>query len=199
VIVFGGTPMQNIEAVAPAELEVTRRRPEPMTSRRVWVTTLVITALLLGARSGAIYGYVQSEIQRNGIAAEVNDKNLEQLAVNIGFTLALLISLAVLLVFYSIAALMERNIFGVSMPIMRGVRVGPFYPIVLGSTVPVHLGALVLGLTAPKDQPLYYVYVLTISVLCPLLFRRYWKTLPTSKKVAYFGCCLGLAVLSMAT
>ena len=191
--------MQNIEAVEPAELEVTRLRPEPMTSRRVWVTTLAITALLLGARSGAIYGYVQSEIQRNGIAAEVNDKNLEQLAVNIGFTLALLISLAVLLVFYSIAALMERHIFGVSMPIMRGVSVHPFYPIVLASTVPVHLGALVLGLTAPKDQPLYYVYVLTISVLCPLLFRRYWKTLPTSKIVAYFGCCLGLAVLSMAT
>ena len=168
-----------------------------MTSRRVWVTTLAITALLLGARSGAIYGYVQSEIQRDFIAAEVNDKNLEQLAVNIGFRPALLISLAVLLVFYSIAALMERNIFGVSMPIqMRGVSVGPFYPIVLASTVPVHLGALVLGLTAPKDQPLYYVYVLTISVLCLLLFRRYWKTLPTSKIVAYFGCCLGLAVLS---
>lgn len=191
--------MQNMDAVEPAEAEVTQQRSEPMTSRRVWVATLAVTALLLAARSGSIYSYVQSELQRNGISAEIHDKNLEQLAVNIGFTLALLISLAVLLVFYSIASLMERKIFRVSRPIGGGARVGPFYPIVLATTVPVHFGALALGMTAPKDHLTYYVYVVVICLLCPLTFRRHWKSLPTSKIVAYFGCCLGLGVLSMAT
>lgn len=191
--------MQNMKAAEPAEVEVTRQRPKPLTSRRVWVTTLAVTAILLTARSGSIYGYVQSELQKNGIAAEVQDKDLEQLAVNVGFTLALLISLAVLLVFYSIASLMERNIFPVSMPIVGGATIGPFYPVVLVSTVPVHLGSLVLGISAPKDHLVYYVYVVVVCLLCPLAFRRYWKALPTSKIVAYFGCCLGLGVLSMAT
>src|SRR5690349_4220722 len=101
--------MQNMEAVEPAGTDTTHQRPRPMTSRGVWIATLTVTALLLVARSGTFYSYVQTELQRNGLAAEIHDKDLEQLAVNIGFTLALLISLAVLLIFYSIASLMERN------------------------------------------------------------------------------------------
>jgi hypothetical protein len=174
-------------------------RREPMTSRGVWVGTLAITALLLVARSGSMYSDVRVKLDAAGVGAEIQDKALEQLAVNIGFTLAILISLAVLLGFYSIASLMERNIFSVSMRVGRQARIGPFYPVVLASTVPVHIVCLTLDLSSPKDSAYYYLYTVVAGLACPFIFRSSWRNLAPAKVAAYFGCSFGLAVLSMAT
>lgn len=179
--------------------DVKRPVREPMTNRKVWIGTIVVTALLLVARSATIYGTIGVKLDENGIGEQIQDKGLEQLAVNVGFMLAIIISLAVLLALYSIAALMERNIFRVNLKVMPGVRIGPFYPVVFASTIPVQIVCLLFGLSSPKDSLIYYLYVVAVGLACPLLFRRVWKNLPKSKVTTYFVCSFGLAVLSMAT
>jgi len=96
-------------------------RREPSTGRRWWIIAYLLTAVAVLIRAPGLYDDVQQRLDGAGIAEELTDESMRVLALKIGFYIALLLSLIILVLYYSLAAALERHVFKPSISLF-GVR-----------------------------------------------------------------------------
>ncbi|MDG4832688.1 hypothetical protein O7627_25755 [Solwaraspora sp. WMMD1047] len=196
-----GTESSTDTVVAPPVEGAPRKRNRtPMvTSRRVWAVVYLITAVALLLRSTGLPAYVRAELDRRDASRELTDQNLENLAVNSGIFLGILLSLFVLALYYSLASALERHIFRPAITVAGRTQIGLFFLVAALCTLPVQVVSLVFGISSPRNHAFYQGYVIVAAVVATLLFRRHWIGRPKGKITFLFVCTLTLAILSSAT
>lgn len=172
------------------------RRPGP-TSRVFWLLAYGVTVAALLLRLPALRETVREQLRDSDMAGKVKDKDMEALAVNIGLLLAVFLSLMLLAMFYSLAATVERNVLNMRLQVGQGRGFGLGFVVTLLCVFPVHLTCALLGVSSPKTNGWYYLYVLLVAVLAPLLFRKQWAGLGRRGIFTVYASAAGLAALSL--
>ncbi|UUN27774.1 hypothetical protein [Streptomyces sp. FIT100] len=191
-------------ALEPAESENSARggpgkvRTPGPTSRAFWLIAygLTISAILL--RLPTLYETVRRQLQNSDMADKVPDKSMEALAVNVGLLLAVFLSMLLLAVFYSLAAVVERHVLTMRRRVGRERGFGLGFVVALLCTFPVHLVSSALDVSSPKTTGWYYLYVLLVAAIAPVLFRTHWAGLGQRKIITTYAFAVGLAGLSLA-
>ncbi|MFH8404051.1 hypothetical protein ACH4FX_04625 [Streptomyces sp. NPDC018019] len=168
------------------------------TNRGLWLIAYGLTVAAVLSRLPALHETVRARLLESDLAGKVEDKGMEALAVNIGLLLAVFLTMLLLALFYSLAAVVERNVLTMRRQTGRDRGFGLGYVIALLCTFPVHLASSVLGISSPKTTIWYYLYVLTVAVIAPLLFRTHWSGLGRRKTMTVYAFAAGLAGLSLA-
>jgi len=191
-------------AAAPPVAETVTEAPKPartkpalVTTRSVWLTAYALTAAAIVLRVLTLRHYVASEIARQNVLHDLHDPRLEKLAVNTGYLLAVLISLLILWLFYSLASVMERNIFRTAHQV-GPVRIGLFFVVAFLTTLPVHAVCAAFGVISPKNSVIYFVYVAAVGLATPLLYRQGWAGRSRGRVLGVFLFSFALAALSVA-
>jgi len=190
---------ENLAPLAPGEGPEHRSKTPVVTSRWLWIVTYVATAALLVLRSVELPAYVRSELQGYEGSGELTDERLENLAVNTGIFLGVILSMFILALYYSLASALERNIFRPALVVAKNVRIGLFFMVAALCTLPVQAASAVLDSSSPRDNLLYQAYILVVACTSILLFRRHWQRRSKGKITLLFLCTLTLAILSSAT
>ncbi|MFC5803113.1 hypothetical protein [Streptomyces formicae] len=173
------------------------RRPGP-TSRVFWLIAYGLTIAAILLRLPTLHETVRRQLQDSDMAGKVEDRSMEALAVNIGLLLAVFLSMLLLAVFYSLAAVVERNVLTMRRQAGRERGFGLGFVIALLCTFPVHLVSSVLGVSSPKTTGWYYLYVLLVAVIAPIFFRAHWIGLDRRKIITTYAFAVGLAGFSLA-
>ncbi|MFE2527580.1 hypothetical protein ACFXEL_25420 [Streptomyces sp. NPDC059382] len=173
------------------------RKPGP-TSRVFWLIAYGLTMVGVLLRLPALHETVRHRLQSSDMAGKVEDKSMEALAVNVGLLLAVFLTMLLLAVFYSLAAVVERNVLTMRRRAGRKRGFGLGYVIALLCTFPVHLASAVFGVSSPKTSGWYYLYVLLVAGIAPFLFRTAWNGPERRKIITTFAFAVGLAGLSLA-
>ncbi|MFE0039623.1 hypothetical protein [Streptomyces sp. NPDC059015] len=193
-----------VTALEPAELksgpagEPRKVRKAGPTSRVFWLIAYGLTIAAVLLRLPTLHETVRQQLRDSDMAGKVEDKSMEALAVNIGLLLAVFLSMLLLAVFYSLAAVVERNVLTMRRKTGRGLGFGLGFVIALLCTFPVHLVCSALGISSPKTTGWYYLYVLLVALIAPLLFRKHWSGLDRRKIIITYAFAVGLAGLSLA-
>jgi hypothetical protein len=193
-------PLAAAPPVEPAALppgKPARAKPALVTTRSVWLTAYALTAVAIVLRVLTLRHYVAGEIARQNVLADVHDPRLEKLAVNTGYLLAVLIALLLVWLLYSLASVMERNIFRAAHQIGR-VQIGLYFVVAFLTTLPVHAVCAAFGIVSPKNSALYFLYVAVVGLASPLLFRRGWAGRSRGRVIGVFAFSVALAALSVA-
>jgi len=175
----------------------TVRRPG-VTSRSLWLLGYAATVIAIAARAPSLRRYVDGRLSDVTHAAGLTDQRLQGLAVNTGMFLAVILSLAVLWMYYSLAAVMERTLWPVSVPGPRGTRAGPFFLVAVLATLPVHVVSAAAGIVSPKNEPLYFLYVLLVGMVTPVVFAGSLRRAGRTRTMVILFLSTGLATLSIA-
>ncbi|MGI5195684.1 hypothetical protein ACQEVY_18890 [Streptomyces sp. CA-288835] len=173
------------------------RRPGP-TSRVFWLIAYGLTIAAVLLRLPTLHETVRQQLRDSDMAGKVEDKSMEALAVNIGLLLAVFLSMMLLAVFYSLAAVVERNVLTMRRQAGRDLGFGLGFVIALLCTFPVHLVCSALAISSPKTTGWYYLYVLLVALSAPILFRKDWVGLDRRKIITTYAFTVGLAGLSLA-
>ncbi|MFF9634882.1 hypothetical protein ACF1D2_09915 [Streptomyces bacillaris] len=173
------------------------RGPGP-TSRVFWLVAYGLTTAAILLRLPALQEAVRTRLMDSDMAGKVEDKSMEALAVNLGLLLAVFLSMLLLAVFYSLAAVVERNVLTMRCRVGRDRSFGLGFVIALLCTFPVHLVSSALGISSPKTTGWYYLYVLLVAVIAPALFGTYRAGSDRRRTVTIHAFAVGLAGLSLA-
>lgn len=173
-------------------------RPPGPTSRVFWLIAYGLTTAAVLLRLPTLHGTVRRQLRDSDMAGKVTDKDMEALAVNIGLLLAVFLSMMLLAIFFSLAAAVERYVLTMRQQAGHGLGFGLGFTIALLCTLPVHLVCSVLGISSPKTTGWYYLYVLLVALIAPLLFHKHWTGFDRRKIVTTFAFAAGLAVFSLA-
>ncbi|MFI6810235.1 hypothetical protein ACIBO6_35395 [Streptomyces luteogriseus] len=168
------------------------------TSRVFWLVAYGLTIAAVLLRLPTLHETVRRQLRDSDMAGKVEDKSMEALAVNIGLLLAVFLSMLLLAVFYSLAAVVERNVLTMRRHARGDLGFGLGFVIALLCTFPVHLVCSVLGISSPKTAGWTYLYVLLVALFAPLLFRKQWIGLDRRKIITTYAFAVGLAGLSLA-
>lgn len=63
------------------------------------------------------------------------------------------------------------------------------------ATLPPALLAVLLGQPSVRDQLGFYAWVVTVGLIAPLPFRRYWRSVPRSRQVVLFAVAVAFALM----
>lgn len=187
-----------VESEPSTRESVTRKKKPLLTSRGLWLVAYGLTAVLLVVRAVSLRAHVGQELRRSDLLDQVKDERLRALAINTGFWLAILISLLIMWIYYSLASVMERNLFRAVRSVNDRLHFGLFFLVALMTSLPVQAFSAALQVTAPKQNVFFYLYVAIVGLTCPLLFRGTWQRLPRSKVFLIFLFSVILAGLSIA-
>jgi hypothetical protein len=122
---------------------------------------------------------------------------MEVLALRIGVLLGVVITALAMGLYFSLAAVLERKVFTIGRPLRGQLSFGLFYLVISLCTVPVHVVSVAFQIADPRQNVLYYVYVVGVGALAPWVFHRSWRGLPTSKIVILFTTSVVLASLTV--
>jgi hypothetical protein len=168
------------------------------TSRVLWLVAYALTIGAVLLRLPTLHDTVRRQLRDSEMAGKVEDRSMEALAVNVGLLLAVFLSMLLLAVFYSLAAVVERNVLTMRREAGRGLGFGLGFVIAVLCTLPVHLVCSVFAVSSPKTAGWYYWYVLLVAVTAPLLFRPHWSGRGRRRIVLVHAFAVGLAGLSLA-
>ncbi|MFE7315783.1 hypothetical protein ACFU7T_22275 [Streptomyces sp. NPDC057555] len=172
------------------------REPGP-TDRVFWLIAYALTVGALLLRMPTVHDVVRDELRDSGLAGKVEDKSMEALAVNVGLLLAVLLSMLLLGIFYSLAAMVEKKIFSARRKVGGKRGFGLFFAVAVLCTLPVYVVSSALGVSSPKETGYYYVYVLVIALAAPFLFRGHWVGRGRRSIITVFAFSCGVAGLSL--
>jgi hypothetical protein len=170
--------------------------PVDATPRRWWVLVYLLTVAMVAATTPTLRSEVHQQLARGDALEQVHDPGLADLAINIGMLLAVLLFMLVLALYLSLASVMDRSLFRPRLHAKGHGPFGLFFIVAACCTVPVHAVSAAFSIAAPKDTPLFYIYVLAVGIAAPFLFRRYWVDLERSRKAVLFLSTLMLATAS---
>jgi hypothetical protein len=170
--------------------------PPRSTPRRWWLLVYVAAVLLVAVSAPALHAEVNRQLDASGARAQVGDPGMADLAVNIGIFLAVLVYMLVLALYLSLASMLDRHIFRPRLRINGRGPFGLFFIVAAACTLPVHVVTAAFSITAPKEHPLFYAWVLLVGAAAPFLLRAHWANLERSKKATLFGASLVLATAS---
>jgi len=156
-------------------------RARTRTDRRVlWGAVLALGVLTTVRLSGQLLERIASDAQVRGLTADLHDPALAELAVRAGVTLAVVASVIFQGLYLLLCATIDERLLPGAM-ITTGVcrggerRTGVGFAVLVGAgaTIPVQLVALTLGVAAPKDSPLLYLWLIgLVTVAAALPIRR---------------------------
>jgi hypothetical protein len=159
--------------------------PAP-TSRAAWIFALTAFAMLLMARIPVLRDYVSIKLaEQPDVVAELDDPHLHELAINIGLALVVVVATGLFVLYQSLGRLLESHVYTASLALGR-LRVGLFFLISTGMTIPVGVICLTLYRVSMRTSPWYYVGVILASAALPLLFRRHWRSIGRVKVAVLF-------------
>ncbi len=172
-------------------------KPPKSTSAIVWMTAFVMLLALLLLRSSQLYDEVASQVLMTEEAQALDDPAMGTLATSIGFYLGLTISMLATALYFSLASVIETRMFPRLVRSAGRVRLGFLGATAVTVTVPVQLVSWLLAQESPKDQWLFYAFILAAGLTIPLLFRKQWQSLGSRKVRIIFGTSLLIASVSV--
>ncbi len=136
------------------------------TTSRVWFVLIVVNAALIAANHPRAVRYLDE------VRPDAGSGSLTAMSYNVGAALALAVATGVCLLYYSLAAQLDRVLWPGVLLEKAGVRIGHFALVAaLSTTVPNTL-RLVLGELRLADRPLAAAAVFTLSVCVPCVLSR---------------------------
>lgn len=175
-------------------LPVADRRP-PATSRVLWLLLYALVISLMALRTPLLYDYL-TEHRPAGMDA-INDAELEALALKSGVFFAVVLTALVVALFFSVAAILEKNVFTARLTVRGNLSFGLFYLISAMCWVPANAISVAFDIVDPRKSLPYYAYVLAVGLAAPWLFRRTWWGLPRRKIVILFVVSLIMACFTI--
>lgn len=158
-----------------------------VTHRGFWIVLLIVTTGLTLGRAPGIYRQLPSQIPPEMLST-IGDPSLMAWSLKIATALAVMVSLFCVGIFAMLASGMERRIFPAKLATWRGHGVGVFFLCVLFAVVPPQVYAAVTGAVRPEKGLLFYVYMVAVAVLTPLLFWKTVSRLPARRILVVYGC-----------
>lgn len=174
----GGAPEPQRAAEQPG-VRTARAAPTP---RLLWLVLYGLLALLALGRAPAAYADLTGRVPAD-ISAEIGDPHMQALALKVGTVLAVLVYLFAMAVYLSLAALLERRMFRVGVPLGRGRTVGLFFLVAALCTLPVQAFGLASGDASPPKGLLHLLWFFLVAGLTPLLFVRTLRALRPGRVV----------------
>ena len=173
-------------------------RPGKSTSPAVWISSAMILLVLLLFRSQQLHATVAGKVAETGIAKELTDPAMTELAVNIGFYFGVVLSTVLAAVYFSLASIAESTFFP---GIKRGgqhLRIGILGTVAILSLLSVQLFSFALSVPSPKDHWVTFLFVAALGLGIPWMFRRQWAGAARKTVVSVFAASLAIAAVSLA-
>jgi hypothetical protein len=181
-------------APAPGDAPEISRKTPPPTSRALWLATYVAVLVFLALRLPQTYEHLRRNIPA-GMSAEINDKDMEALALRIGLFLGLIMTALIFGMLFVGSAILEKKIFPARKTVRGRLTFGLYFLVISLCVVPPQVASVIFGIPVVKGAVLY-LYVATVGLLAPALFYGEWRKLPTARIAAVFATSLGLAAFT---
>lgn len=156
------------------------------TSRSVWWALCLLCVGLVLFRLPATVETMKATMA-DQLVAEDLDPSLMSLSVNIAAYLGVILFAIVMILYLSLAALLERKTLPYGLTIMGRQSIGLFCLLIAVLTISAQIFALATG-SLPSGS-LEILWVVGVATVLPLLYRRYWSVpgrMTTRHKVLLF-------------
>ncbi|MEU2432619.1 hypothetical protein ABZ611_24490 [Streptomyces sp. NPDC007861] len=165
------------------------------TSKSLWLSLYFVALVLVLFRLPTAFAYAETLITPKQ-RAEIGDPAMAGLAVKVAVGGGVLLTVFAYAIYVFVARALERRVFTASRLLGRGLRTGVFFPVLALCLVPPQLAALAFEVVDPTQGIVYYLYILAVALLVPVLFRGRYRNLPPGKIIALYCCSLGLAAFT---
>lgn len=170
--------------------------PLRATSRSVWWTTCLLCVGLVLFRLPATIRTMEATMADQLVAQDL-DPSLLSLSVNIAAYLGVILFAIVMILYLSLAALLEKKILPYGLTVRGGQGIGLFCLLIAVLTVSAQVFAFATG--ALPAGPMEVLWVVGVASLLPLLYRRHWSVpgrMTTRHKALLFvvSICIGALV-----
>ena len=129
------SPSMTTEGAQPTPVQAVPPVP-PATTRVLWPAALVLLVATLAGRLPVLRAYVVDRLADSPrVTEDLTDAHLQDLAVNVGMTLAVIASALLYVLYQSLGRVLEQHVFTAAMPVARA-RIGLFFLIASLSTLP---------------------------------------------------------------
>lgn len=166
----------------------------PATPRHLWALAGLTIVLTTAARLPSVAAGVEEEVVTGPMAEVVEDLPDADLAVAIGTTTALVISIALKILVLTAAMAVERRTRRAGHVVVRGRHLSLAFLVVVSVLLSVQLIALVLGLQTPGVEPWSTVLALGLAVTAALTVRHARWRAPLRLALALLLAVVCLAV-----
>jgi hypothetical protein len=181
-------------APAPGDAVPRAVRTPPVTSRPLWFLTYLAVLVFMALRLPRTYDYLSRNMPP-AMSAEINDKDLEALALRIGLFLGLVLTALIFGMLFVASAILEKRMFPARKALGRRLTFGLYFLVVATCVLPPQVVSVLFDIAVIKGVGLY-VYVAAVGLLAPVVFHRAWRPLPPARVAAIFAVSLGLAAFT---
>lgn len=181
----------------PPKTPAAPRRKHRSTSAFVWTAALLVIACLLVMRVLTMRQSVNAQLQASGLDADLGDESLRDLAVNIGFYLSIILAGVFVMLFFSLASVLESRLLPEFYVGHGRIRVGLLGLVAISGVMYGHLVPALLQISNPKDFWFFYLLLLPLTFAALLVFRS--RILLLSGRGRTLTVSLSLAVSAAST
>lgn len=165
------------------------------TSRILWFTGFGVLMLAVALRLPLIYQRVATEVPAE-VETQIGDQRLLSFSLTAGTVLFFLIYSGIMALFFSLSALLDRQLIPDKARIFGKWSVGPYFLIAILATIPVNVFSVTFNLVQPRDLPGYWIYFILIAAASLTMFYRQWQNVSILKKIIIIMTALGLSLVT---
>lgn len=167
------------------------------TSSLAWFCAVAGSLVLLLLRSRQLHGIVATRVAGTEAAKSLSDPALTELSINIGFSLGLIISGTLTIMYFSLASIAESTFFPRVALGRNRFRVGVLGAVAIMSLLSTQIISLMLSISSPKDRWQIILGVAVVGLGLPWIFRRRWADIRGKSLLFLFPASLSLAAISL--
>ena len=176
----------DVEVPAATETASATQGGQPATSRVLWWVLCSLLGVLVVLRVPDVYADLQASLPQE-LSESIGDPDMQATALKIGTGLALAGYVGAMAIYCSLAALLEKRLFGLSLPVGRRHRAGLFFLTATLCTVPVQVYGILTSQARIDRGWSYAAYFVVVALVTPLLFRRSLRRLAASRVAVLFA------------
>lgn len=181
---------------APTAVDLSDLPARPATSRVLVLVAYSCVLVLLAIRVPRTYAYLSAHVPET-LSVQIHDEGLESLALKTGVFLAFLVTALAVAVFFGLARVLEKRLFAGALPLPAGRSLGLYCLVVMLAVLPLQVQGALSGSRALHHGLFTYLYVGTVGLLAPLLFRSTWSGGDRGRTAMVFLTSAGLAALTV--
>lgn len=178
-----------------SDTHVIRTAPPLVTSRSLWVGTYALTIGATLLRLPALERLARDSLSQSDLAQKVTDPTMRAVAVDTGLWLALVLTLVIVAIYFSLTSVMERHLLAVKRGSGR-LQIGLLFSVAALSTLPVQLWCAATGSVSVRGTAPYFGYLLMVAIACPLGFLPTLRRVSPARRAAAWLLALSVAMLS---